>query len=329
MDQSEQLEAFRQTLAFVEDQGEDIETLETRTADIVDAVEWALYDSPETSAQTWLEIVAEGTQKLLEALGVIAEPSFEGTSTQESEYALSKLCLWRSEMGTVVRRWLFGWWTLDGSEQSVWQLIVLQAESGIRLLRFVWSLLWLFSFAWLGSDLRHGCQHADPNAPRPLPVDPDETPAEAPPPEVVIPASAPGPCKGLDELAAFIEVDLTTVCPDDTISAHQTRLEFAGWDADTRWDLARCYLKDGDFSRAIAAYKEILDKRPEYHEARKELTYCYAAQGQWDQAETQIKYLSRFERYQPVGQAMLDCIVAMRNQSEHETTGTDTHSSES
>ncbi len=65
-------------------------------------------------------------------------------------------------------------------------------------------------------------------------------------------------------------------------------------DIDTRWDLARCYARQKDYQQAIKAYENVLQDRPEFHDARKELIVCLAALQQWDAAETEARYLKGF-----------------------------------
>ncbi|HEY52917.1 MAG TPA: tetratricopeptide repeat protein, partial [Caldilineae bacterium] len=123
-------------------------------------------------------------------------------------------------------------------------------------------------------------------------------------------------CLHLDELAALLGVKFGSPCAEEVMRAYQTRLEFADWDADTRWDLARCYAAQGDYAQAVQAYEGVLQTQPEFHDARKELIFCLAAQGQWDQAETEARHMKRFKNAREEARLALQCLQALRYRSQ-------------
>jgi tetratricopeptide (TPR) repeat protein len=305
-----ELESFDATLAFLSDHASDPAALKNKTLEIVSAIEWGLFDGPELVDRAYLPPVFAGVRKLVGTLGRTAALAGED-SDQTYAYALYKICDWRAQSTDIVRSWLGGWWTQNGGDASFGTTILAGLSDGLRLLQFAFWWLWRFYVSPRAWRLKRRCRTVNIVAP------PPQAEASTPP-------SSPAPpprdeqlqCIHLDELAALLGVKFGSACAEEVVRAYRTRLEYADWDVDTRWDLARCYAGQGDYARAVQAYAGVLQAQPEFHDARKELIFCLAALGQWSQAESEARYLKGFKNAREEARLALQCLQTLRHQGQ-------------
>ena len=308
-----ELASFSATLDFLHSRDKDPEALKAKTTEIVSAIEWGLFDGPELVDRTYLPLVSDGVMKLIGALGKVSGFTEEEDADLEYKYALYKICDWRAQTVDIVRSWLNGWWTQDGGNGSAKASILSSLGDGFRLLQFAVWWLWRFYISPRSRHFRRQCRSVGIVAPPPTE---EFTPPLSPP----TPFESAGNeqrrqrCSHLDEVGALLGVKFGSACPEEVMHAYQTRLEFAAWDTDTRWDLARCYARQGNYTQAIQAYEGVLQDRPEFHDARKELIFCLAALEQWDKAETEARYLKGFKRMREEARLALECLQTLRYQ---------------
>ena len=308
-----ELESFDATVAFLHDHAGDPEALKDKTIEIVSAIEWGLFDGPELVDRRYLAQVSAGVRKLIGTLGAVAAHA-EEDSAQEYAYALYKICDWRAQSTDIVRSWLGGWWTQNDGDESFGDTILAGLSDGLRLLQFNAWWLWRFYLAPRSWRFRRQCRTVEIVAP---PPQTEEFIPPSPPPFVpTADEQRQQPCSHLDELAALLGVQFGSACAEEVVRAYQTRLEYADWDADTRWDLARCYARQGDYAQAIKAYDGVLQAQPEFHDARKELIFCLAALKQWDRSETEARYLKGFKRMREEARLALECLQTFRYQNQ-------------
>jgi len=308
-----ELESFNATLDFLHSHAENPEALKGKVLEIVSAIEWGLFDGPELVDRAYLSQVSAGVMKLIGALGKVAAFAKEEDVDLEYKYALYKICDWCAQSGDIVRSWLGGWWTQKGGDEPIGIAIRAEVSDGLRLLQFVAWWWWRFYLSPHSRDLRRQCRSVSIVAP------PSQTEEFVPPPHPYESAKNEQQrqqCSHRDELGALLGVKFGSACPDEVIRAYQTRLEYADWDADTRWDLARCYARQGDYVQAIQAYEGVLQAQPEFHDARKELIFCLAALEQWNKAETEARYLKGFKRMREEARLALECLQTLRYQNQ-------------
>ena len=310
-----ELESFSTILDFLHSHAENPEALKAKTTEIVSAIEWGLFDGPELVDRAYLPQVSDGVVKLIGALGKVSVFAEEEDADLECKYALYKICDWRAQTVDIVRSWLNGWWTQDGGDESAETSILTSIGDGFRLLQFAIWWLWRFYLSPRSRHLRRQCHSVSIVAP-PHQAEEFVQPPPHPPFESAEDEQRQQQCSHLDELGALLGVKFGSACPEEVVHAYQTRLEYATWDTDTRWDLARCYVRQGDFAQAIKAYEEVLQDRPEFHDARKELIFCLAARNQWAKAETEARYLKGFKRMREEARLALECLQTLRYQNQ-------------
>jgi len=311
-----ELEAFRVILDFSSSQAHDPKALVGRTTDLVSAIEWGLFDGPELVDSSHLLLVSDGVMQLIQDLGDIAKSSQTEEAGPESEYALYKICDWRAQSKDIIGSWLSGWWTHDGGGETEKPSLLVGLSDGFRVLQFAGWWLWVFHISLNGNHLRRHCGSVTIVAPPASIEEPGQPPLYPDPAAQSVEDGQPQKqCNSVDELAALLGVKFGEACPGEVMHAYQTRLEYASWDTDIRWDLARCYARQRDYPQAIKAYEEVLQEQPEFHEARKELILCLAALQQWDAAEAEARYLRGFTLMRPDARLALGCLQSLRNQT--------------
>ncbi len=314
-----ELESFEETLNFARSQAENPAALMDRLSDMVSAVEWGLFDAPELVDRAHLPLVYGGVKNLIGDLGYIVGLAEDGGDHSESEYALYKICDWRAQSRDIIGSWLRGWWTHNDMGEIEKTPVLAALDDGLRVLQFAGWWLWRFYISPSGNRLRGQCASVTIVPPPPTPV---EEPDQAPPPSDPYPPvgdeSLPQQkCANIAELAAFMGVKFGEPCPAEVMHAYQTRLDYASYDTDTRWDLARCYARQKEYQQAIKAYETVLQDRPEFHEARKEMILCLAASQQWDAAEAEARYLKGFAHMRPDAELALSCLQSLRQQAQN------------
>ena len=310
-----ELDSFSATLDFLHGHAEDPEALKAKTVEIVSAIEWGLFDGPELVDRIYLSLVFSGVVQLVGSLGKIAVFAEGDDADQAHKYALYKLCDWRAQTNDIVRSWLGGWWTQNGGDESIGAFILTGIRDGFRLIQFVLWWLWRFYLSPRSRHLKRQCRSVEIVAPPPQTEEFGQSPPP-PPPFVSATGREQQQCGHLDELGTLLGVKFGSACPEEVVHAYQTRLEYAAWDNDTRWDLARCFARQGSYPQAIIAYDEVLRDRPEYIDARKELIFCLAAQQQWDKAEAEARYLRGFKRVREEARLALECLRGLRYQNQ-------------
>ncbi len=309
-----ELESFSATLDFLANHAENSEALKAKTIEIVSAIEWGLFDGPELVDRTYLSLVSGGVMKLIGVLGQVSAFAKEEDADPEYKYALYKICDWRAQTTDIVRSWLGGWWAQNGRDEPIGTAMLTALIDGFRLLQFAIWWLWRFYLSPRSRHLGRQCRTVSIVAPPPQTEEFDQPPPL--PFEFAEDEQRQQQCSHLDELGALLGVKFGSACPDEVVHAYQTRLEYATWDTDTRWDLARCHVRQGDFAQAIQAYEEVLQDRPEFHDARKELIFCLAALNQWAKAETEARYLKGFKRMREEARLALECLQTLRYQNQ-------------
>ncbi|MCP4169033.1 MAG: tetratricopeptide repeat protein [Chloroflexi bacterium] len=332
-DVRDQFEPFQHTITYIDAHAGHLGSLIDKTEEIVDTVDWALVYGPNYVDQGLLQAVASG---VLKGIGAILEVGMNGEEIDWDRTFLAQesLCEWRQNFWRLSNQWLLGWTGVRAEDSSVLGLFVDEFKISFRLVMFVLKLTWLLFFG----SFRLDCTPLDDEhveeeeglvlvpAPVLIPEDVEDEEMEV----IPMPAShidedleeeesddpeilAPSECEGLyDELATLVGLHPGVLCPDEMVSAAKARLEVEPWDADVRWDLAKCYAEGDAYPLAIKEYEDILHQRPEYHEARKQLIYCLASLRQWDGAEQETRYLLMIQRIAEEAQEIFDLVEEIR-----------------
>jgi len=300
-----ELNSFQEILDFSHNQTGNPKALMGRTTDLVGAIEWALFEGPERVDRSYLPLVSDGVKGLIKDLGNIGKSSEEEEASPESAYAIYKLCDWRAQTSDIIGSWLSGWWTHDDEGEIKKTPVVAGLGDSLRVLQFSGWWIWRFYISPSGNRLRRQCHSFED-------VEPPKPPEESVQPPLPFDSTPQQQCASLEELAAFLGVKFGGPCPDEVMHAYRTRLDYTPNDIDTLWDLARCYARQKDYQQAIRAYRDVLQDRPEFHDARKELIVCLAALQQWDAASAEARYLEGFSRVRPEAQLAQECLQSLR-----------------
>ena len=98
-------------------------------------------------------------------------------------------------------------------------------------------------------------------------------------------------------------MDETTALADLVLPV---RSPLESWDADDRRELAKLYATTGQHALAVKHYHEVLDQRPEYHDARFEMIDSFEALGNLSQAISEARFLIGFPRVSDIAKRRLE-----------------------
>jgi len=99
---------------------------------------------------------------------------------------------------------------------------------------------------------------------------------------------------------------------DPGIRAMRTRLDYVPTDCDSHLELARRYISQGLYREGLSEYREVLSRRPEFHDVRMEFVDRLVDLKLWDEAETEAKYLTAIQRCAREAHERLDLIAKLR-----------------